>query len=67
MDGTAVKEKKKKGFKLPHLLFLMLGLIMAMSLATYVIPAGQFATDPATGALLGDSFAYIGKQSPVSP
>ena len=43
--ATTVKAeaKKKKGFKMPHLLFLMLGLIMLMSLATYIIPAGQFA------------------------
>ncbi|MEG1781752.1 MAG: AbgT family transporter [Oscillospiraceae bacterium] len=59
--------KKKREFKMPHLFFLMLGLIMLMSLATYIIPAGQFATDPATGKLMGDSFAYIGEQTHVSP
>ncbi len=66
-NTTKAKEKKKGGFKMPHLFFLMLGLIMIMSLATYVIPAGQFATDPETGALMGDSFQYIGEQTPVSP
>lgn len=45
----------------------MLGLIMLMSLATYIIPAGQFAADPTTGKLLGDQFSYIGEQNPVSP
>lgn len=34
--------KKKKKFQLPHLLFLLLGLLIIMSLLTYVLPAGQF-------------------------
>ena len=34
--------KKKKGFKVPHLFFLLLGLLMVMSLLTYILPAGQF-------------------------
>lgn len=68
MASTTKKEtKKKSGFKIPHLLFLMLGLIMAMSIATYIIPAGQFAADPETGALMGDSFRYLGYRTPVSP
>lgn len=36
------KAKEKKKFQLPHLLFLLLGLLMVMSLLTYVLPAGQF-------------------------
>lgn len=38
----ATKAKEKKKFQLPHLLFLLLGLLMVMSLLTYVLPAGQF-------------------------
>ncbi len=67
MASTTKKEKKKGGFKMPHLLFLMLGLIMLMSIATYVIPAGQYLTDPETGELMGDSFTFLGYQTPVSP
>ena len=37
-----MSEKKKKGFKVPHLFFLLLGLLVVMSCLTYVIPAGQF-------------------------
>lgn len=48
----------KKTLKLPHLLWIMLGLIFFMSVLTYLIPAGQFATDPVTKQLLGDKFAY---------
>lgn len=47
-------EKKKRGFKMPHIMFLILGILMVMSLLTYVIPAGQFAKDPDTGKLIGD-------------
>lgn len=34
--------KEKKGFKLPHLLFLLLGLLLVITLLTYVLPAGEF-------------------------
>lgn len=60
------KVDKKKKFKLPHLFWLMLGLIMVMSILTYIIPAGEFASDE-TGKLLGDQFTYLEQQHPVSP
>jgi uncharacterized ion transporter superfamily protein YfcC len=58
--------KQKKPFKLPHLLYIMLGLVIFMSLLTYVLPAGKFAQD-ADGKILGDQFAFLGKQTPVNP
>lgn len=61
-----VAKKGKKAFKLPHLLWIMLGLILIMSLLTYVIPAGTFAKDE-KGNLIGSQFNYIGEQMPVSP
>lgn len=64
---TAAPAKKKSKLKMPHLLFLMLGLILLMSLLTYIVPAGQFATDPETGALIGDEFHLLGHQTPVNP
>ena len=60
---TAAPAKKKSKLKMPHLLFLMLGLILLMSLLTYIVPAGQFATDPETGALIGDEFHLLGHQT----
>lgn len=57
-------EKKKKGFKMPHLLFMMIGLIVIMSLLTYVIPAGEFATRE-DGTLNPNEFNYQGYQTPV--
>ena len=59
--------KAKKTFRMPHLLYLMLGMILFMSVMTYVIPAGAFATDPETGALIGAQFELLGRQTPVNP
>ena len=46
--AAATKEPKKvkKGFKMPHLFWIMICLLFVSSLLTYVIPAGQFMTDP---------------------
>lgn len=57
---------KKKGFKMPHLLWIMSGIILLSCLATYVIPAGQFATNEA-GEIVGTQFHYLGYQTPVNP
>ena len=66
MAKQAEKTKEKKGFKMPHLLWIMVGMVLVCSLLTYIIPAGQFATD-ANGAVLGDQFNYLGAQTPVDP
>ncbi len=63
----AKKEQgEKKTFKMPHLLWIMLTLLVIASILTYIIPAGQFATDEA-GNILGDQFNYLGYQTPVNP
>lgn len=59
-------KKEKKPFKIPHLLWIMTGIILLACLATYVIPAGQFATNEA-GEIIGTDFHYLGYQTPVSP
>lgn len=56
----------KRKFKMPHLLWIMLGLLLLASLATYIVPAGNFAVDE-KGQILGNQFEYIGHQTPVSP
>lgn len=58
--------KKKKEFKMPHLLWIMVGMILVCSLLTYIIPAGQFAVDE-NGSILGDEFAFLPEQTPVDP
>lgn len=59
-------KKTKLKIKMPHLLWIMFGLLLLASLATYIVPAGNFAKD-ADGAVLGEKFEYIGHQTPVSP
>lgn len=58
--------KEKKQFKMPHLLWIMFGIILLSCLATYLIPAGQFASNEA-GEIIGTEFHYLGYQTPVSP
>lgn len=62
----AKKEEGKKNFKMPHLLWIMIGMLILCSLLTYVIPAGQFAVNE-SGAIMGDQFSYLGYQTPVNP
>lgn len=57
---------KKKKIKMPHLLWVMFGLLLLASLATYIVPAGNFAIDE-NGQVIGDQFEYIGHQTPVNP
>ena len=59
-------EKAKKGFKMPHLFWIMMGLLLFACLLTYIIPAGEFAVDE-NGQILGDQFSYLGHQNPVAP
>ena len=61
-----ILQKEKKPFKMPHLLWIMTGIILLACLAAYVIPAGRFATNEA-GEILGTEFHYLGYQTPVSP
>lgn len=61
-----MKATKKKRFKLPHLFYIMLGLLVFMSLMTYVIPAGNFGVDEA-GNLNANEFYYLDEQTPISP
>lgn len=64
--GKNEKGGQKKAFKMPHLLWIMLGLLLIASILTYIIPAGQFGVDEA-GNVLGDQFNYLGYQTPVNP
>ena len=59
-------KKEKKPFKMPHLLWIMFGIIVLACLATYLIPAGEFAVKEA-GQITGTDFHFLGHQTPVSP
>lgn len=58
--------KEKKKFTMPHLFWILMGLLLLVSLLTYIIPAGNFAVDE-NGNILSDQFFYLGHQTPVSP
>lgn len=64
--GKTIDKKEKKSFKMPHLFWIMLALLLFACVLTYIIPAGQFAVD-AEGKILGDQFSYTGTQAPVNP
>lgn len=51
---------------MPHLFWIMMGLLLLACLMTYLISAGQFAVD-VNGKILGDQFAYTGQQTPITP
>lgn len=67
MKNATTSTPLKKKFKMPHLFWIMMSLLLITSLLTYIIPAGQFAVDPNTKQLIGTQFAYLGHQTPVSP
>lgn len=51
---------------MPHLLWIMMGILLLCSIATYIIPAGQFAVAE-DGSLIGNEFQFLGHQTPVNP
>lgn len=44
----------------------MVGLLLVVTLLTYIIPAGQYARDAAGNILTDDQFSYLDEQTPVS-
>ena len=52
-------EKAKKGFKMPHLFWIMMGLLLFACLLTYIIPAGEFAVDENGNVVDGDLILYV--------
>ena len=57
---------EKKPFKMPHLLWIMFGIIVLACLATCLITAGEFAVFE-EGQITGTDFHFLGHQPPVSP
>lgn len=56
------EKAKKKSFQLPHLLFLLIGLMLLMSILTYILPAGEFV-ETTEGA---SEYVQV-ERTPVSP
>jgi len=53
-------EKKKRGFKVPHVYVLLSVILILVAVCTYIIPAGVFdrVQDAATGRMLVDPASY---------
>ena len=58
--------KTKGAFAMPRLFWIMAALLVLASLATHIVPAGEFAVS-AQGNILADEFSHLGCQAPVSP
>nr|WP_207701292.1 hypothetical protein [Enterococcus sp. 665A]MBO1338888.1 hypothetical protein [Enterococcus sp. 665A] len=57
---------KAKKIAVPHILWIMLGILLLASLLTYIVPAGSFQRDDA-GQVIAGSFAYLDAQTPINP
>lgn len=66
---AAETKAKKRGFRAPHALVIMVILVCITALLTYVVPAGEFdrTEDPVTGntIVVADSYHRV-EQAPVS-
>jgi len=60
------RKKKKLKLTMPHLFWMMVIILALISLASFLIPAGEFAVD-ADGNVDADNFRFLDEQSPVSP
>ncbi|NLY09214.1 MAG: YfcC family protein [Tissierellia bacterium] len=62
-------EKKKRTFKAPHSYVIVIGLLIFVSLLTYIIPAGEYDRfETETGTTMVDEGSYHSvEQNPVGP
>ena len=57
---------QKKKIAVPHILWIMLGILLVASCLTYFIPAGNFQRNE-SGQVIANSFSYQGHQTPINP
>ncbi len=58
--------KSRRQIAFPHVMLIMIGLIVVLSILSYIVPAGLYDTDPATGSVIPSSFHFV-EQNPISP
>ena len=70
MNRSAAKKQEaattKRKLAFPHVMLIMIGLIIVFCILSYVVPAGVYDIDPATGSVIPTSFHYV-EQNPISP
>lgn len=62
-------QKKKKNIQVPHTFVIIISIVFAASLLTWILPAGQFARiENAEGiqVVIPDQFSFI-ERTPVNP
>ncbi len=64
--NTSADAKQKRQFTVPHVLVLIIALILICCALTYILPAGMYDTDPATGYIVPNSYHQVAR-TPVSP
>ena len=63
--NTSVAEQKRR-FTVRHVLVLIIFLILICCALTYILPAGVYDMDPATGYIVPNSYHQV-ERTPVSP
>ena len=55
-----MNEKNKKKFQMPHIFIILYAIILVVAIASYFIPAGQYArvADEATGRQIIDPNSF---------
>lgn len=65
---TNLNKQNKKGFKVPNAYIIVIGIMVFVSILTYIIPAGQYSeitTASGTTVLDPNSFKYV-KQNGIT-
>ena len=58
-------QKKKKSFQLPHVMVILIGIMLVVTIMSFFIPSGQFVRD-ANGAVDPTQFSYVENENPIS-
>lgn len=64
--NTQAAPKQKRSFSVPHVLVLIIFLILVCCALTYILPAGLYEVDSATGYIVPNSYPNVAR-TPVSP
>lgn len=64
--GKVPQLSKKRKIAFPHVMLIMMSLIVIFCILSYLIPAGVYDVDPATGSVIPSSFHWV-DQKPINP
>lgn len=58
-------DKKKRGFQLPHVIIILMCIMLAVTVMSFLIPSGEFVRD-ANGAVDPTQFSYVENDNPIT-